>query len=64
MTSHDQCRKITLNPIYLLEFFTFTCGYGGKNIIRDFGGIFCSNKLKLTCEGLKRMMENMKEDKM
>ena len=48
------------NPIYLFEIFTFTCEYKEEKIIRDIGGRFYNNRVKLSCEELKRTMDDLK----
>ena len=51
-----------LNPLYLFEISTFTCEYKGQKIIRDFGGRFYSNRSKLDCKELQKIVEDLKEE--
>ena len=58
--SNGLFRDIVLNPIYLFEIFTFTCEYKEEKIIRDIGGRFYSNRVKLSCKELKRTVDDLK----
>ena len=55
-------QDLVLNPLYLFEISTFTCEYKKQKIIRDFGGRFYSNRLKLECEELKKIVDDLKEE--
>ena len=50
-----------LNPLYLFGISTFTCEYKKHKIIRDFGGRFYSNRLKLECEQLRKIVDDLKK---
>ena len=51
-----------LNPLYLHSISSFTCEYKERKIIRDFGGRFYSNRLRLECGELKKIVDDLKEE--
>ena len=53
-------QDLVLNPLYLFEVFTFTCEYKEVKMIRDIGGRFYSNRLELSCEELKKIVDDLK----
>ena len=53
-------QDLVLKPLYLFEVFTCTCEYKEEKIIQDIGGRFYSNRVKLSCEELKRTVDDLK----
>jgi len=57
--SNGLFQDLVLNPLYLFEVFTFTCEFKEEKIIRDIGGRFYSNRLELSCEELKKNVDDL-----